>query len=109
MEYTFARIDRLGQKCAVRWQLLKTPNSYHDNVERLVTMKWMITTSTQSALPDWLEFELLEICLCELIRFTRHHPFNRYAWIFERAYLGGSNELQRSYLPKMWQEPRSWL
>jgi hypothetical protein len=39
MEQTFHRIDRLGQEYTVKWFLLKTPNSYHSNIKRLVTIK----------------------------------------------------------------------
>ncbi|EKJ75848.1 hypothetical protein FPSE_04028 [Fusarium pseudograminearum CS3096] len=77
-------------KSTVRWFLLKTPNTYHDNIERMVTAKWIVTTSTQSALPEWLEFELLEICLCEIHKSIWHTPFNRYAWIIEKELSGSS-------------------
>ncbi|KAM0542074.1 hypothetical protein ACHAO7_010139 [Fusarium culmorum] len=98
MEQTFARIDRLGQKHAVRWFLLKTPNTYHDNIERMVTAKWIVTTSTQSALPEWLEFELLEICLCEIHKSIWHAPFNRYAWIVEKELSGNDMNYHASHV-----------
>ncbi|RGP63853.1 snf2 family helicase [Fusarium longipes] len=63
MEQNFRRIDRLGQKKAVKWVLLKHANSYHGNIERLAVQKWMVTSSTQSGLPPWMEDEILGISL----------------------------------------------
>lgn len=78
--------------------MLKTPNTYHDNIERMVTAKWIVTTSTQSALPEWLEFELLEICLCEIHKSIWHTPFNRYAWIIEKELSGSSMDYHGTHI-----------
>ncbi|KAF4452903.1 snf2 family helicase [Fusarium austroafricanum] len=67
MEQHMFRLHRLGKEEIVKWFLLKTANSYHDNLERLVVQRWMVTASTQCGLPGWLQYESLEICLCEVM------------------------------------------
>ncbi|KAF4467161.1 hypothetical protein FALBO_5944 [Fusarium albosuccineum] len=78
-----------GQKGAVTFHMLKVMDSYHDNIEHLNITKWMTQLSVEIGLPPWLEFELMEICICEAIKNAWHTPFNRYSWIVEREYSKG--------------------
>ena len=64
--------------------MIRTKNTYYDNIERMVVQKWILQTAAQSGLPEWLKYEYLEICLCELMKCKWKQPFNRYAWIVER-------------------------
>ncbi|KAL2682399.1 hypothetical protein Neosp_006850 [[Neocosmospora] mangrovei] len=84
MHQMIGRLNRLGQKGAVDFRLLKVQDSYHDNIERLNVTKWMIQLSAEIGLPSWLQYELLEICICEAMKSSWHMPFNRYSWIVER-------------------------
>ncbi|XEV01733.1 hypothetical protein FSHL1_007020 [Fusarium sambucinum] len=86
MEQHFQRLDGPGQYQAVEWTLLKQANSYQDNVERLVVQKWLATASSKYDLPQWMDYEILEICLCELMKSQWHQPFNRYAWVVEHEF-----------------------
>lgn len=78
------RLNRIGQTGHVSFHLLKTMGSYHDNIERLNIAKWMVQLSAECALPSWMEFELMEIVICESIKAAWLTPFNRYSWIVER-------------------------
>ncbi|KAI5459719.1 hypothetical protein BGZ63DRAFT_405674 [Mariannaea sp. PMI_226] len=66
------------------FHLLKVKNSYHDNIERLNVSKWMVQLSAEIGLPQWMEYEVMEICICEAIKTSWHQPLNRYSWIVER-------------------------
>ncbi|KAI6755696.1 hypothetical protein QX201_012332 [Fusarium graminearum] len=59
----------------------KIKNSYHDNIERLAISKWAPQLSAEINLPDWVEDELREILIYEIIKTHMTQPFNRYSWI----------------------------
>ncbi|KAF4996846.1 hypothetical protein FDECE_12282 [Fusarium decemcellulare] len=77
------------QKGAVTFHMLKVMDSYHDNIEHMNITKWMTQLSVEIGLPPWLEFELMEICICEAIKNAWHTPFNRYSWIVKWEYSKG--------------------
>ncbi|KAI1072984.1 hypothetical protein LB507_009089, partial [Fusarium sp. FIESC RH6] len=68
LEQTKARLISIGQKRAVRWEMIRTKNTYYGNIERVVVEKWILQTAAQSGLPEWLKYEYLEICLCGLMK-----------------------------------------
>jgi hypothetical protein len=68
----------------VTFHLLKTKNSYYDNIERICCKKWATQLSAEVALPDWITGVLREMCIFELIKTSWHQPFNRYAWVVEK-------------------------
>ncbi|KAM0425330.1 hypothetical protein ACHAPT_009386 [Fusarium lateritium] len=84
MQQMVGRLNRLGQRGAVRFHFLKVIDSYHDNIEMFNITELMAQLSAEIALPEYLEYELLEICLCEVIKHMWHTPFNRYSWIVEQ-------------------------
>ncbi|KAH7198793.1 uncharacterized protein B0J16DRAFT_367827 [Fusarium flagelliforme] len=51
---------------------------------RLIRIGQGRPTAAQSGLPEWLKYEYLENCLCELMKCKWKQPFNRYAWVVER-------------------------
>ncbi|UZP40138.1 hypothetical protein NXS19_007954 [Fusarium pseudograminearum] len=86
MEKNFRRLDGPDQREAVQWFLLKQADSYQDNVERLLVQNWIVTSSSKCGLPLWMDNEILEISLCEVMKSLWHQPFNRYAWLVEHEY-----------------------
>ncbi|VTO85940.1 unnamed protein product [Fusarium graminearum] len=74
-----ANINTMSHK--VEWMFSKIKNSYHDNIERLAISKWAPQLSAEINLPDWVEDELREILIYEIIKTHMTQPFNRYSWI----------------------------
>ncbi|CAG1985154.1 unnamed protein product [Fusarium graminearum] len=81
-----ANINTMSHK--VEWIFLKIKNSYHDNIERLAISKWAPQLSAEINLPDWVEDELREILIYEIIKTHMTQPFNRYSWIILRNMFG---------------------
>ncbi|KAL7906500.1 P-loop containing nucleoside triphosphate hydrolase protein [Trichoderma velutinum] len=75
------RLNRLGQKNAVKWHNLKVKNSFHDHQERILLTKWSRQLSAETSLPKWISGALREVVLFELMKAYMNHPFNRYAWL----------------------------
>lgn len=75
------RLNRLGQKKAVKWHNLKVKNSFHDHQERVLLTKWSRQLSAEANLPSWITGGLREVVLFELMKAYFNHPFNRYAWV----------------------------
>ncbi|KAM0263140.1 hypothetical protein ACHAQJ_001293 [Trichoderma viride] len=75
------RLNRLGQKNAVKWHNLKIKNSFHDHQERVLLTKWSRQLSAETSLPYWFSGALRELVLFELMKAYMNHPFNRYAWV----------------------------
>lgn len=76
------------QKPPVMFHILKTKNSYHDNIERVCCTKWATQLSTELDLPEWMTDKVREICVFEWIKTSWHQSFNRYAWIVEHKVRG---------------------
>ncbi|KAM6484740.1 hypothetical protein HDV62DRAFT_379126 [Trichoderma sp. SZMC 28011] len=77
----YGRLNRLGQKNAVKWHNLKIKNSFHDHQERVLLTEWSQQLSAETSLPDWISGALREVALFELMKAYMNHPFNRYAWL----------------------------
>ncbi|EKJ68980.1 hypothetical protein FPSE_10853, partial [Fusarium pseudograminearum CS3096] len=55
-------------------------------VAKLLLTNWIVTSSYNCGLPLWMDDEILEISLCEVMKSLWHQPFNRYAWLVEHEY-----------------------
>ncbi|KPM45986.1 hypothetical protein AK830_g452 [Neonectria ditissima] len=75
------RLVRIDQTKAVKFHLLKVKNSYYDNIERLCTQDWAAQLSAEVNFPHWLDGDLRECCVFEMIKTAWNQPFNRYVWV----------------------------
>ncbi|KAJ4114781.1 hypothetical protein NW768_011335 [Fusarium equiseti] len=82
------RLLRINQKKPATFHLLKTKNSYYDNIERICCTKWATQLSAEVNLPDWMTGGLQEMCIFKLIKTSWHQSFNRFAWIVEKEIQG---------------------
>ncbi|KAF0637159.1 hypothetical protein FPSE5266_20309 [Fusarium pseudograminearum] len=87
-EAALAPSDRAAMLRWVEWIFLKIKNSYHDNIERLAISKWAPQLSAEINLPDWVQDELREILIYEIIKTHMTQPINRYSWIVLRDMFG---------------------
>ncbi|KAF5573725.1 hypothetical protein FPANT_12196 [Fusarium pseudoanthophilum] len=57
------------------------------NIGALITIiKWAPQLSVEIGLPDWIEDELREILIFEIIKTYLCQPFNRYAWFMLQVF-----------------------
>jgi len=82
------RLVRINQESPVTFHLLKTKNSYYDNIERICCKRWATQLSAEVALPDWVTGGLREMCIFELIKTSWHQLFIRYDWVVEKEIQG---------------------
>ncbi|KAF9784127.1 hypothetical protein IL306_008459 [Fusarium sp. DS 682] len=82
------RLVRIGQGEQVEWVFIKVKDSYHDNIERLAISKWAPQLSAEIGLPAWIQDELREIIVFEIIKTYLYQPFNRYSWVVLRDLFG---------------------
>ncbi|KAJ4858162.1 hypothetical protein T069G_06429 [Trichoderma breve] len=75
------RLNRLGQKNAVKWHNLKVKNYFHDHEERVLLTKWSRQSSAEASFPYWISGALREVVHFELMKAYMNHPFNRYAYV----------------------------
>ncbi|KAJ4265989.1 hypothetical protein NW762_003962 [Fusarium torreyae] len=96
MLHVIGSLVRIGQQNPVMFHILKTKNTYYDNLERICCTKWAIQLSTEINLPEWMTGEVREICVFEWIKTSWHQSFNRYAWVVEHDVRGHDIEYHSS-------------